>query len=221
MVVLKEISGAHQSHSDYFSGNHECLSKASIHTVDKYIVPIGLLDNKSSCPQLYTNEAKISPIWALPSDIIWSQSLRSTNEAGGKSFCDIFSSKSWTLLLTWLKIHTKLFHPHSEHLHKSGQYIPSVERSCHRQVGVFKIGEIGDGEGRLRRIWRFEVIWHGIGQLSRGAYVKHCDIKTKIQTVILWSNHTKHGMQETLMAGLHLMHNAFVYYVCSNITTIN
>lgn len=85
-------------------------------------------------------------------------------------------------LLQLNKIHTQLFHPRSQHLHKRGQHIPSIERSRHRQVCVFKIRKVGDGGGGLRRIWRFEVGWHGIGQLSRGAYVQDCVSKRKKQT---------------------------------------
>lgn len=75
------------------------------------------------------------------------------------------------------QLHTKLYHPQLQHLHKSGQYVPPVQRGSHCKIRVIEIGEVGDGGGGLRGIWRLEVSWHGVGQLSGGADVKNCEIK--------------------------------------------
>lgn len=101
-----------------------------------------------------------------------------------ESSCLFVFIRQWRSTLQYLvypvrqgrpRLPTKLFHPQLQHLHKHCQHIASIERSGHSEIRVFNIGEVGNGGVGLRGTRRFEVSWHGVGQLGWRADVENCD----------------------------------------------
>lgn len=112
---------------------------------------------------------------------------------------------------------TERSHPACEHLHKSGQNIPSIEWRRHRQVGGVKVGKVGDRRVRMRRIWRSEISWHGEGQLGWGADVKNWECRRQecsIGELIPFPPHYKHLRPLTRINYEDIMHEVWSWTFC-------